>query len=121
MVSISGSQWARLSCESPLLLRIFGHARRPAASARNRLMRALQAGNSSRQARNLAKVEPVLAPPAGESLSTQSAQVNKRCTFMKRALVWTLGGTKHARIVCLRVPETRPQAATKVAKAGCAW
>src|SRR5712692_4451657 len=121
MVSISGSQWARLSCESPLLLRIFGHARRPAAAARNRLMRALQAGNSSRQARNLAQVEPLLAPPAGECLSTRSAQVHKRCTCMKRALVRTVGGAKHAKIVCLSLPETRPQADTKVAKAGWSW
>src|SRR5712691_7288820 len=118
MVSISGSHWARVSCESPLLLRIFWHASRPEASARNRLMRALQAGNSSRQARNLAKVEPLLAPPAGESLSTRSAQVNKRCTFMKRALVRTVGGAKHARRVCLSLPEARPQADKKLSKAG---
>ena len=45
MVSMSGSHWARLSCESPLLLRIFWHSSRPRASARKRLMRALQAGN----------------------------------------------------------------------------
>ena len=103
---MSGSHWARVSCESPVVLRIFWHASRPEASARNRWMRALQAGNSSRHARNLAQVEPVLAPPAGESLSTRSAQVTKRCTCIKRALVRTLGGAKHASIVCLSLPET---------------
>src|ERR1700730_1958734 len=118
MLSISGAHWARLSCESPLSLRIFWHSRRPKASLRKRLMRALQSGKCSRQARNLAKVEPALAPPGGESLSTRSAQVNKRCTFIKRALVRTLGGAKHARMVCLSLPETRPQADRNVAKLG---
>src|SRR5207249_9524614 len=99
-------------------LRIFWHSSRPRASARNRLMRALQAGNGSRHARNLATVEPVLAPLGGESLSTRSAQVNKRCTCIKRALVRTLGGAKHASIVCLSVPEIRPQADRKVSKLG---
>ena len=67
------------------------------------------------------KVEPALAAPHGESFSTRSAQVNRRCTFIKRALVRTLGGAKHARIVCLSLPETRPQADRKVSKVGCAW
>ena len=81
-------------------------------------MRALQAGNGSRQARNVAQVEPVLAPPAGESLRTRSAQVTKWCTGINRALVRTLGGAKHARMVCVSLPETRPQAASKVSKVG---
>src|SRR6266849_2328972 len=121
MVAISGAHWARVSCESPLILRIFWHASRPRASARNRVMRALQAGNGSRHARNLAKVEPVLALPAGESLRTRSAQVNKRWTCINRAFVRTVGGAKHVRIVCLRWPETRPQADTKVSKVGWCW
>src|SRR4029450_11695122 len=118
MVSIKGSHWARGSCESPLILRIFWHASRPRASARNRLISALQAGNCSRQARNWAKGEPGLAPPGGEGFSKRSAQVNKRCTFIKRALVRPLGGAKHARIVCFSLPETRPQADTNISKLG---
>jgi hypothetical protein len=76
------------------------------------------AGNSSRQACNLAKGEPLLAPPAGESLSSRSAQVHKRCTCIKRALVRTGGGATHARIVCVSFPETRSQADRNVAKLG---
>jgi hypothetical protein len=121
MGAISGSHWARLSCESPVVLSIFWHSSRPRASARNRLMRAVQAGNCSRHAHNLAQVEPVLALPGGESVSTRSAQVHKRCTCIHRALVRTLGGATHARIVCVRWPETRPQADTKVVKAGGSW
>src|SRR4029450_12712157 len=118
MVSIKGSHWARGSCESPLILRIFWHASRPRASARNRVISGLQAGDCSRQARNWAKGEPGLAPPVGESFSKRSAQVNKRCTFIKRALVCTLGGAKHASRVCVSLPETRPQADRKVAQRG---
>src|SRR5207247_9565606 len=94
------------------------HAISPSASARKCLMTALHAGNSSRHARNRAKVEPALAPPAGESLGTRSAQVKRRCTFIKRALVRTWGGTKHARMVCFSLPETRPQTDKKRSKAG---
>ena len=43
------------------------------------------------QARRRAKIEPDLAPPGGESWSSRSAQVNRRCTFIKRALVRTVG------------------------------
>src|SRR5215470_8586230 len=118
MVSMSGSHWARVSCESPWVLSSFWLASRPCASARKRWMRALQVGNSSTQARNLAKVEPLLALPDGESLSSRAAQVNKRCTFIKRALVLTLGGAKHASMVCLSLPETRPQADRNVSKLG---
>jgi len=71
------------------------------------LMRSLQAGSSSMQARRRAKIEPALEPPAGESWSSSSAQVTRRCTCIKRALVRTVGGAKHARRVCLSLPETR--------------
>ncbi len=57
----------------------------------------------------------------GAKLLTQRGRghgCNQRCTFIKRALVRTLGGAKHASIVCLSVPEIRPQADRKVSKLG---
>jgi len=89
-----------------VVLRLFWHASRPAAAARHRVMRAVQAGHCSRHARTLAQVAPVLAPPAGERLRTRSAQGTKRCTGIPRAVVRTWGGATHASIVCLRGPET---------------
>jgi hypothetical protein len=70
-------------------------------------MRSLHAGSASMHARRRANIEPALAPPGGESLSSRSAHVNRRCTFIKRALVRTVGGAKHARRVCVSLPETR--------------
>jgi len=43
-----------------------------------------------------AKIEPALEPPAGESWSSSSAQVTRRCTCIKRALVRN-GGRRQAR------------------------
>ena len=114
-------QLRSIAWQSPLVLRIFWRARRPWASPRKRLMRALHAGSSSRQARRRARMEPALAPPAGESWRSCSAQVNTRCTCIKRALVRTLGGAKQAKTVCLSLPETHPQADKKCSKAGWGW
>ena len=90
----------------------------PWASARKRLMRSWHAGSASKHARSRAKMEPALAPPAGEGVSSRSAQVHRRCTDIKRALVRTVGGAKHAKMVCFSCPETRPQAAKKRSKVG---
>ena len=114
MVSISGAHCANVACERPWVLSSFWHANSGMASSRNRLIKALHAGKASRQVRNFARVEPALAPPAGERWSKRSAQVTRRCTFIKRALVCTLGGARHARSVCLSLPETRPHADTKI-------
>src|SRR5262249_3055843 len=115
---INGWHCSRGGGARPWGLRFFWHARRPPASSRNRLMRALQAGKSPRAARRLAHIEPDLAPPGGERWRTRSAQVTKRWTCIKRALVRTVGGAKHASSVCLRLPEAVPQADTKRSKAG---
>jgi len=88
------------------------------ASSRNNLIKALHAGKASRQARNFARTEPALAPQAGEGLRKRLAQVTRRCTSIKRALVCTLGRERHARSVCLSVPETRPHTDTKVENVG---
>ena len=69
-------------------------------------MRSLHAGSSSKHARRRAKIEPALAPPAGESLSSRSAQEKRRCTCIKRALV-QVGGATHARIV-FELPRDAP-------------
>jgi hypothetical protein len=55
------------------VLSLFWHARRGTASSRKRVINALHAGNASRQARNVRRLEPALAPPAGERVSTRSA------------------------------------------------
>src|SRR5438309_1048148 len=85
---------ALVSWQSPLVLTIFWHSRKPWASAQKRLMRSLHAGSSSMHERRRAKREPVLAPPGGERWSSRSAHVKRRCTFIKRALVRTVGGAK---------------------------
>ena len=118
MARVSGSHCARVAGERPWVLRISWQANRAPASPRNRLMRALHAGRSPRAVRSLAHIDPDLAPPGGDSWRTRSAQVTKRCTFIKRALVRTVGGVKQASRVCLSLPEAWPQADKKRAKAG---
>ena len=121
IASISGSHWRRVLGERPVVVSIFGHARRPLASARKRWRKAWHGGKAARPARNLAQVARLCAAPAGESWRSRSAQGTRRGTGLKRALVRTVGGAKHARMVGVRVPETRPQADPKGAQAGGGW
>src|SRR5437773_7850903 len=88
------------------------------ASSRNWRIRVRQAGKSSRHVRSFANTEPALARPAGDKSSTRSAQRTKRWTFIKRDVVWTLGGVRQASTVCLSRLDTRPQADRKVANCG---
>jgi hypothetical protein len=119
MVSKRGSHWVRVSWVSPWVLSIFWHAKSATASARNWRIRVRQVGKSSRQVRNFASTEPALARPAGKRPSTRSAQRTKRCTFIKRDWVWTLGGVRQASTVCLRRADAWPQADRKVENCGC--
>ena len=119
MVSSRGSHAVRVSWVSPRVLSIFWHAKSATASSRNWRIRMRQAGKSSRHVRSFASTEPALARPAGTKPSTPSAQHTKRWTFIKRDVVWTLGGVRQASTVCLSRLDTRPHAESKVANCGC--
>src|SRR5438309_9507302 len=108
MARVSGSHCARVAGERPWVLRISWQANRAPASPRNRLMRALHAGRSPSAVRNLANIDPDLAPPGGDSWKSRSVQGNDRCTFIKLALVSTMVGGKKASTVCLSLLEAWP-------------
>src|SRR5262249_61112965 len=92
MVSKRGSHWLRVSRVSPWVLSIFWQAKSATASSRNWRIRVRQAGKSSRQARNFASTESVLARAAGKKPNTRSAQRTKRGIFIKRDVGCHLGG-----------------------------
>jgi hypothetical protein len=88
-------------------------------AARGDRVMQLRAGDSSRHVRNLAPTAPAVARPAGNSPNTRAAQRITRCTGIKRDVVWTLGGARQTRTVCVRRRDTRPHAESKGAH--CGW